>query len=100
MVKSILEGDYDISRFTISTTVTKKEDGYSCKGRAVQSRGVNQEDGEIKWEDKAIESEAIGEHPEKIESIVLENLFSYLANRDFYLFEDTVDGNKDDIQEV
>ena len=100
MVKTALTEGFDTSRLIISTTTVAEGEGYRCTGRIVQGRGVVQENGEIDWEDKTIDTEVTGENHSTIEGLALEQLFSYLVSQDFYLFEEEDDGSEDDIQEV
>ena len=100
MTKNAFNDGYDISRFVISTTVTNREGEYSCKGRIIQSRGMLQDNGEVEWEDKTVSAGVVGDDPIRAESLTLEQLFGFLAEREFYLFEEETDGSKDDIQEI
>ena len=100
MVKSVFEEGFDSSRFIISTTVTKHDEGYLCKGRLVQGRGMLLEDGEIDWNDRTATVESIGNNPTTVEGLVLENLFQYMVSKEYYLFEDKTDDSKDNIQEI
>ena len=100
MVKTVFEDGFDLSRFIISTVVKKIGDRYECSGRVVQGRGKLQEGGEVEWDDRVISNKAIGENPSRLESLILETLFQYLAEQEFYLFEERIDDSKNDIQEV
>ena len=100
MVKTVLEEGFDSSRFIISTTITKQDKGYLCKGRLVQGRGIILEDGDVDWDDRIATIESIADNPTTVESLVLENLFQYMVSKEYYLFEDEIDDSKDDLQEV
>ena len=88
MVKTALTEGFDTSRLIISTTTVPSSEGYRCMGRIVQGRGLIQGDGEIDWDDRAIDTEVVGEDHATIEGLALEQLFSFLVSQDFYLFEE------------
>jgi hypothetical protein len=104
MVKEIRDAfkeGYDTSRFIISTTTVKEKDGkFLCKGRIVQGRGKESLDGEIEWDDRIIKSDALGENHQHINTLVLNSMFQYLVEKEFYLFDGEEHASKDDLQEI
>lgn len=100
-IKDVFEEGYDTSRFIISTTVIKEgEDKFLCRGRIVQGRGKEDSDGEIEWDDRIVKSEAVGKDHQSVNNLVLETMFQYLVDKDFYLFDGEEYASENDLQEV
>lgn len=87
-IKHALTEGYDASRFIISTSIKKEDDGrYHCSGRLVQGRGVFDESGDIEWDDRIVTTETASEDYLKADNLALNSLYRHLIDNNFYLFD-------------
>jgi len=87
-IKHALQEGFDTTKFVISTVTEKQKDGkFICRGKLIQGRGTYDEKGEVIWDDRVISSEVLSDNYIHADNTVLNALFKYLQENDFYLFD-------------